>query len=127
MASTAGIPYPYAPERWSDHASDLGLTKAQPTWIWGLFRTYNAGGTRAALFNRIAQAKRWAVAHGVPVICNEFGAYDATSLPEDRLRYYTDVIDIFEELQIPWQHWFMMLDADGTVAPDVAKAFHLEP
>ena len=59
------------------------------------------------------------------IICNEFGAYDATSLPEDRLRYYTDVIDIFEQLEIPWQHWFMNLDADGTVAPDVAAAFHL--
>jgi endoglucanase len=127
MASTQGIPYPYTPERWSDHASDLGLTKAQPTWIWSLFRNYNAGGTRAALFNRIAQAKRWAVAQGVPVICNEFGAYDATSLPEDRLRYYTDLIGIFEELEIPWQHWFMNLDADGTIAPDVAEAFHLEP
>lgn len=127
MASTLGIPYPYTTERWSDHASDFGLTTAQPAWIWNLFRTYNVGGTQAALYNRIAQAKRWAVAHGVPVICNEFGAYDATSLPEDRLRYYRDVVDIFGQLEIPWQHWFMLLDPDGAVAPDVAEAFHLQP
>lgn len=126
MASTRGIPYPYAPERWSDHASDFGLTKVQPAWIWSQFRSYNVGGTRAALFNRIAQAKSWAVAQGVPVICNEFGAYDATSLPEDRLRYYADVVDIFEQLEIPWQHWFMILNGDGTVAPDLAEAFHLQ-
>lgn len=126
MASTHGIPYPYEPARWSEHASDFGLTKEQPDWIWSQFRSYNVAGTRAALFNRVAQAKRWGVAHGVPVICNEFGAYDVASLPEDRLRYYSDLVGIFEQLEIPWQHWFMNLSSDGTLAPEVAEAFHLQ-
>jgi hypothetical protein len=42
-----------------------------------------------------------------------------------KIACYTDLIDVFEELEIPWQHWFMILDADGKVAPDLAEAFHL--
>jgi len=48
------------------------------------------------------RARRWAVAHSVPMIRNEFGASDAKSQLSDRVRYYSDLIGIFDELQIPW-------------------------
>ena len=54
-----------------------------------------------------------------------FGAYDGTSRLEDRVRYLTDVVSIFEELQIPWQQWFMTMDKNGAVVPEYTTAMHL--
>jgi hypothetical protein len=59
-------------------------------------------------------------------VCNEFGVYDARSRMEDRARYYTDLTGVFDELQIPWQLWFMIMDAKtGAVAPEYTAAFKL--
>lgn len=126
MASTRQIPYPYSPERWSQHSFDFGFSKEQPAWHWEQLDNYYRAGTRNALWNQIAKAKEWGVRHGVPVICNEFGAY-ARSAPEgDRLRYTADLISIFTELQIPWQHWFMVLDEAGKLPDSYREAFQLE-
>ena len=59
------------------------------------------------------------------VIINEFGAYDRTSRLQDRVNYLTDAVSIFEELEIPWQQWFMLMDANGTVDPAIRKALRL--
>jgi hypothetical protein len=46
---------------------------------------------------------------------------------EDIARYYTDLIGLFEELEIPWQVWFMLMDAKtGEVDPAYRKALRLE-
>jgi licheninase len=125
MASTHDLPYPYSAERWSAYFGDLGFTSAMPSWILDAARGYYHTGNRAAIRNQMVQAKRWAVANNVPVICNEFGAYDRTSRLEDRARYLTDVVSIFEELEIPWQQWFMIMDADGNVLPEYRAALRL--
>ncbi len=126
QSTTHDVPFPYSPERWSEYSSDFGLTSAQPGWIWDQFRSYYVNGTVEALYNRIAKAKKWAVEHQVPVICNEFGVYDRTSLLEDRVAYYKTLIGTFNELEIPWQHWFMIMDENGTVIPEYVEAFGLE-
>jgi len=126
LGTTHDIPYPYAPERWSEYSAELGFTPFMESWILNDARNYYRTGNREALKNRIAIAKKWAVDHGVPVICNEFGAYDATSLLEDRVNYYTDLIGIFAELEIPWQHWFMIMDETGSVLPEYRAAFGLK-
>jgi licheninase len=125
-STTHDVPFPYTPERWSEYSSDLGLTSAQPSWIWNQFQTYNVNGTAPALYNRVAKAKAWAVEHQVPIICNEFGVYERTSLLEDRVAYYNALIGTFNELEIPWQIWFMIMDQDGTVIPEYVEAFKLE-
>jgi licheninase len=125
MGSTHDLPYPYAPERWSEYFADLGFNPYMESWILSAAKNYYKTGNRSALRNTILDAKRWAVAHNVPVICNEFGAYDATSRLEDRARYYTDIVSIFDELQIPWQQWFMIMDAKGTVVPEYRTAMKL--
>jgi endoglucanase len=125
MASTHDLPYPYASERWSAYFGDLGFTTAMPSWILDAARNYYRTGNRAAIRNQIVTAKKWAVDNNVPVICNEFGAYDRTSRLEDRARYLADVVSIFEELQIPWQQWFMIMDKSGAVAPEYSTAMHL--
>ena len=125
MATTHDIPYPYSIERWSARGSDLGFTSIMESWMLSAARDYYRKGNRASLYNRALVAKRWAVEHNVPVICNEFGAYDVTSRLEDRARFYSDLIGVFEELEIPWQHWFMVMNADGSVIPEYRSAFRL--
>lgn len=127
MAPIHDIPYPYTVERWSEHFSGLGFDEITENFILDLARNYHRQGNRSTVRNHIVEAKRWAVKHGVPVICNEFGVYDATSRKEDRVRYYEDVVEIFEELEIPWQHWFMLMDENGVVDPTYRAAFQLDP
>jgi endoglucanase len=125
MAGTHDLPYPYSAERWSPYFGALGFTSAAETWILDAARNYYRTGNRAAIHNQIAQAKRWAVTNNVPVICNEFGAYDRSSRLEDRARYLADVVSVFTELDIPWQQWFMIMDAAGTVVPEYRTALGL--
>lgn len=125
QTSTKNVPFPYSPETWSEYSSDFGLGTTQPSWIWDQFRSYYRNGTVEALYNQIARAKSWGVTHGVPVICNEFGAYDRTARTEDRVRYYEALIGIFEDLEIPWQHWFMIMDAHGNIPTEYVHAFRL--
>ncbi|HSC86194.1 MAG TPA: cellulase family glycosylhydrolase [Polyangiaceae bacterium] len=127
MATTHDVPFPYTPERWSEYSSDFGLTTAQPNWIWDNFANYYKNGTVEAMYNRIVQAKRWGVENGVPVICNEFGAYERRSRLEDRVNYYRELIGAFAELEIPWQSWFMIMDDQGQVIPEYVEAFRLDP
>ena len=126
MGSTHDLPYPYDPARWSRSAAALGFNAAMDPRILDAFKSYYRDGSRAAIRNHIARAKRWAVAHNVPVICNEFGASDATSQLSDRVRYYSDLIGIFDELQIPWQPWFVVMSADGSVIPEYREALRLD-
>ncbi len=125
MGSTHDLPYPYDPDRWSEYYSELGFNKAMESWILGQVRTYYRDGSREAIYNRIAQAKQWAVENDVPVICNEFGVYETRSQLEDKVRYYGDLIGVFDELEIPWQIWFMILSEDGTLIPEYREAFGL--
>src|SRR5690606_26257987 len=124
--TTHDLPFPYSPDRWAERSADLGFTPYMESWILGEVRNYYRTGNREALHNRIVTAKRWAVEHQVPVICNEFGVHDAKSQLEDRARYYEELIGIFVELEIPWQHWFMILQEDGSVLPEYQEAFRLD-
>lgn len=126
MGASHDLPYPYDPERWSEYFADLGFNAFMESWILQEVRNYYQTGNRSAMRNSILSAKRWAVTHQVPVICNEFGVYDATSRLEDRARYYSDLVGIFEELEIPWQHWFMIMDDSGTVIPEYREAMRLD-
>lgn len=126
MGATHDLPYPYDPARWSAFYSDLGFNASAEAWLLTSVQNYYREGNRAALRNKILSAKRWAVSNNVPVICNEFGAYNATSRLEDRARYYADLVSIFKELEIPWQHWFMVMDASGAVIPEYRAAMQLD-
>ncbi|WP_086001506.1 cellulase family glycosylhydrolase [Plesiocystis pacifica] len=126
MGTTGGVPYPYSVERWSEYREDFGFSEFNEPWQLDLLRNYPRTGNREAMRNRLVQVKAWAVKHGVPVICNEFGVYAAASKEEDAVRYYTDLVALFAELEIPWHAWFMLMDAEtGAVDPDHARALRL--
>jgi licheninase len=128
LGTTHDIPYPYDPERWSKYQSELGFSEFNAPWQLEFLHAYYKQGNRETLRNRLLAVKGWAVQHNVPIICNEFGAYAAAAQKDDVVRYYTDLIGLFTELEIPWQIWFMLMDAKtGQLDPDLHKALGLEP
>jgi len=50
-------------------------------------------------------AAAWGLAHGVPVICNEFGAFREHSDPAARMRWIHDVRTSLEADNISWTMW----------------------
>lgn len=127
LTTSHGIPWPYSVDRWSQYYSTFGMAVGTtPSWILQQADNYATLGTKENLYNLLADAKKWAIKNNVPVICNEFGVYDRSSLDQDRFNYYTDLINVFDELQIPWQLWFMIMDAKtGAVLPGYTTAFKL--
>ncbi len=128
MGTAHDVPYPYSKARWSQYREELGFSEFNEPWQLELLAGYYQTGNRQALGNRLALVKRWAVEHDVPILCNEFGAYESSSRQEDVLRYYRDVTGLMQELHIPWQSWFMLMDAKtGRVEPPYAEALGLTP
>ena len=60
----------------------------------------------------------------MPVVCTEFGVNPGAGA-EDAVNFYTDLADVFEELEIPWQLWFKIMDSTGEIDPDIRSALHL--
>jgi len=124
--TTHGIPWPYSPDRWSEYSADLGYRNSMDQWHFdGLARYYQEGNGNW-LYNSMTEVKQWAIDHNVPVICNEFGAYDRVTLKADLVRYCADVVAAFEDLEIPWQTWFTIMDKDtGAIDSDIKTALRL--
>lgn len=120
------IPYPYQKEAWPENGAELGITALLPSWVLSQVSEYYTMGNKNWMYNRISQAKQWAIENNVPVICNEFGVYEGVSQPQDRVTYYTDLIEVFKEQEIPWQVWFRIMDEDGVVTPEYRIAFGLD-
>ena len=119
--------FPPVDQRFDENGNvDLGLYFRKDSWVMALAYDYYKMGNRPALFNRVAKAKRWGVTHNVPVICNEFGAYARTARVEDRIRYYKDIVSVFQELQIPWQTWYPVMDVLKQTSPQ-AEVFAPKP
>jgi endoglucanase len=128
LGTTHDVPFPYVPERWPTHQEDLGFTELNARWQLDQLHDYYRNGNREALRNRLVTVKSWAVRHNVPIICNEFGVHQASARQEDVVRYYTDLIGLFRELEIPWQIWFMIMDAKtGAIDPQIRQALQLVP
>jgi aryl-phospho-beta-D-glucosidase BglC (GH1 family) len=53
----------------------------------------------------IDQAAAWAKMYGVPLICNEFGAYRAVTEPASRMNWIHDVRTALEADNIGWTMW----------------------
>lgn len=56
------------------------------------------------LEKNIMIAVRIAKEYGLPLYCGEFGCFPSTPM-EDRVRLYTDLMDIFKRNNISWTHW----------------------
>ena len=125
LHTVRNIPYPYTESDWSECSSDFGFGLDQEEWQFDQLSNYYQLGTKSWMRNRIIEVKQWAVNHDVPVLCTEFGV-NTGAKAASALNYYIDLIDIFEELEIPWQIWFKVMDASGDIDPEMRSALRLE-
>ncbi len=84
--------------------------------------------------SEINQAADWAARNGVPLVCNEFGAYRYGVEPQDRARWITDTRTALEKHSIGWAMWdysggfSVVVKKDGKVAldPETVRALGLK-
>ncbi len=95
------IPYPATPD---DLRVQLAAVPDDPA-RYALLQYALGGWNQTGIRERLQAARQWADEHGVPVICNEFGAYRETAPPASRLRYLRDVREDLESLHIGWAMW----------------------
>ncbi|MFP4434245.1 MAG: glycoside hydrolase family 5 protein [Planctomycetota bacterium] len=68
----------------------------------------------------LAQPLAKAKETGLPLHCGEFGAVRQTPT-DDRLRWYRDLIDLFESHEIAWSHWDYAGTSFGLVDPETRQ------
>lgn len=95
------IPYPATPDNLRAQIAALPEGDARRTLQGYALGHWNEAGIRS----RLALVRQWADDHGVPLICNEFGAYRDTAPVPSRLRYLHDVRTDLEGLHIGWAMW----------------------
>lgn len=125
MGSTHSVPFPYTTEEWSTEFRDFGVLDGTPSWIKSAFRRYHREGNKNFLKNRIIRVKQWAHQHQVPLICNEWGAYQRNAKIEHINNFNRTMGEIFEELDIAWQVWFGVFDDEGNLLPGLQESLGL--
>ena len=122
---------PATPEQTAAIAAPLANDNARyQLFVYG-HSDWNAKG----IADRLAFAAAWGREHGVPVICNEFGAFRDTAPKDSRTRYLHDVRAGLEQSGMGWAMWdwsgnFGLVEHhDGKVVvdPDNARALGLTP
>ena len=127
MATTKRVPFPYSIEDWSTEYRFFGVNEDLIAgWQIDQFRSYYKNGNKTAMKNKIIEVKRWAAQHQVPLVCNEWGAYQRSAEIEHLNNYNRAMGEIFEELGIAWQVWFGVFDNDRNLLPGMAEALKLQ-
>lgn len=129
-ATIKNIPFPYDTTKWSTQSAYFGVKSSTVAWVKNAIKNYYKTGNKETIINTMLAAKKWAVEKNVPIICNEFGAYDKGSTAESRLNYYKAFREAADTLQIPWQHWGydaggFQLFSDGALIEGLKDALDL--
>lgn len=95
------IPYPATYEAMQTQLSQVPDEIAR----YQLFLYANGGWNRETFQRKLAFAAEWGRERGVPVICNEFGAYRDKAPADSRTRWIADVRTSLEQLHIGWAMW----------------------
>jgi aryl-phospho-beta-D-glucosidase BglC (GH1 family) len=96
-----GLRYPSSPLEAANVASLIPEPVDRLTIIRYGYESWGADRIRS----EISQARIWAQANGVPVICGEFGVYRPGARSEDRVAWITDVRTALEHSGIGWAIW----------------------
>lgn len=107
------VPYPSSPEAVAPLLADL------PEGSRKLLEEYgqkNFGPQ--SIRDTVATAADWADAHGVRLICTEFGVYRPFADADDRAEWLRDARTAFEERGVAWSMWdykhgFGLVNTDG--------------
>ena len=105
LKSVKNLMFPYDKERWSEYSADFGVTKTLPSNYKKNIQNYYKIANKEYILNIVLPAKEWAVKNNVPVIINEFGAYNLKTDKQSVLNYMTAMKEISDTLQIPLTHW----------------------
>src|SRR5262249_15984949 len=89
----------------------------------------------ARIEGEIAEVAAWGKRWNVPLTCNEFGVYRATSNPTDRAAWLRDVRTVLEKIKIGWTMWdyagvFAVVNREnGATSPDAVtvEALGIKP
>ncbi len=114
------IPYPATPEAIAPILPSVPSGNAR----YQLYLYGQGNWNEKGISQRLAFAAAWGKEHGVPVICNEFGAFRDTAPADSRARYLHDVKVALEEQGIGWAMWDwsgnfgLVQHIDGKVVPD---------
>lgn len=104
-STITGLPFPYDSTKWSSYSSDFGVKSSTVSWVKTAVKNYYKTGNKETIINKVLPAKKWAVENQVPLILNEFGAYNLRSDAESRLNYLRAMREMSELLEIPLTHW----------------------
>lgn len=98
---THGIPYPATESSMAELVKEVpdSATRFQLERYW--LDHWNAQRIRLT----IDEAARWGTSNGVPLICNEFGAYREHSDEQSRMNWIRDVRTALEADGIGWAMW----------------------
>lgn len=101
---------------WSEF-KELGVTTTYPGWTIDTvgvevtddakretIKNFRSYCTKDTLEMEIMQAVEVAKAHGLQLFCGEFGCFPTTDM-DSRVRWFTDVVDIFSRHNIAWSIW----------------------
>lgn len=105
LKSVKNLMFPYDKEKWSEYTADFGVNNSVPKNYKTNIQNYYKIGNKEYILNLILPAKEWAVKNKVPVIINEFGAYNVKTDKQSVLNYMTAMREISDTLQIPLTHW----------------------
>ena len=118
LKTVKNLMFPYDKEKWSEYSADFGVTKAVPKNYKNSILNYYRIGNKEYILKTILPAKEWAVKNNVPIIINEFGAYNLKTDKQSVLNYMTAMREIGDTLQIPLTHWgytggFALFESEG--------------
>ena len=116
LKGVKNLMFPYDKERWSEYSADFGVI---PKNYKSSILNYYKIGNKEYILKVVLPAKEWAVKNNVPVIINEFGAYNLKTDKQSVLNYMTAMREISDTLQIPLTHWgytggFALFESEGT-------------
>jgi endoglucanase len=100
-----GLHYPSSPE----NAAQVAATVPEPVHRLDVIRYGQDHWDASRIDADINQAALWAKQNGVPLICNEFGAFRDVVEPQDRAAWIKDTRTALEHHNIGWAMW----DYDG--------------
>ncbi len=126
-----GLHYPSSPESAAKTAA--GVPEAADRLA--VIRYGQDHWDAARIDAEIAQVAEWAHAHGVPVVCNEFGVFRDYADPRDREAWIHDVRASLERHGMGWAMWDysgsfgVVIKKDGRNVPDesTVRALGLAP
>lgn len=108
QVATTGVPFPYNAENFP-----ALNPKAKNTWGETNYNQYPHDGNIPSLTDKLTIVKQWGSKYHVPLLCGEYGAYNAFADLDSRCRYIKAVRAALKTLNIPGMMW----DYSGTFSP----------